>query len=105
MRKFAIATATVAALAVAGLGLSGGAAATPTVVGGSASDAVKALQDDGYNVAINGTTNGMQLSRCTVTGVNGLNGTMTMADLMQMLGEPTEFDTVYVDIACPSSNN
>jgi hypothetical protein len=39
-----------------------------------------------------------------VTGVNGLNGTMTMAALMKMLGEPTEFDTVYVDIVCPSSS-
>jgi hypothetical protein len=105
MRKFAITTATIGALAAVGLGLAGAAAADATIVGGSAADTVKALQDRGYTVQINGQPNGMQLSRCTVTDVNGLNGTMTMASLMKMLGQPSEFDTVYVDIACPDSNN
>lgn len=104
MRKFAITTATVAALAIAGLGLSGTAVANPDVVGSSAADTVKALRDAGYNVAINGTTNSMQLSRCRVTSVSGFSGTMTMTALMEMLGKPRQFDTVYVDIDCPSRN-
>jgi hypothetical protein len=97
--------ATIGVLAAAGLGLAGAAAAAPTIVGGSAADVVKALQERGYNVQINGQPNGMQLSRCTATGVEGLNGTMTMASVMMMLMQPPEFDTVFVDVSCPSSNN
>ena len=89
--------ATIGVLAAAGLGLAGAAAAAPTIV--------EALQERGYNVQINGQPNGMQLSRYTATGVEGLNGTMTMASVMMMLMQPPEFDTVYIDVSCPSSNN
>ena len=105
MRKFITAIATTGALALAGLGSAGAAAADPTINGGSAADVVKALQDRGYTVQINGQPNGMQLSRCTATGVEGLNGTMTMAGIMKMLMQPPEFDTVFVDVSCPPSNN
>lgn len=105
MRKFPITIAALAVLTGAGGGLAATAAATPTIEGGSAADVVKALQDRGYTVQLNGQANGMQLSRCTVTGVEGLNGTMTMAAVMTMLMQSPEFDTVYVDLSCPSSNN
>lgn len=105
MRKFAITTSALGVLTCAGGGLAAAAAAAPTIEGGSAADVVKLLQDSGYTVQLNGQPNGMQLSRCTVTGVEGLNGTMTMAAVMAMLMQPPEFDTVYVDISCPSSNS
>jgi hypothetical protein len=105
MRKFTTTIATLGAFAVAGTGLAGTAAAEPTINGGSAADVVKALQDKGYTVQINGQANGMQLSRCTTTGIEGLNGTMTMASVMMMLMQPPEFDTVYVNVSCPASNN
>ncbi|HYO02790.1 MAG TPA: hypothetical protein VET27_13350 [Mycobacterium sp.] len=37
--------------------------------------------------------------------LEGLNGTMTMASVMMMLMQPPEFDTVYVNVSCPPSNN
>lgn len=93
MKKLAITTATVGALAAAAVGFAGAAAAVPT--GSSAADTVKNLQDQGYNVQLNGTATGL-LSRCTVTDVHGLAGTMRTTG---------EFDTVYVDVFCPPSNN
>ena len=105
MKKFTATIATLGALSFAAVGLAGAAAADPTINGGSAADVVKALQDRGYTVQINGQPNAMQLSRCTATGVEGLNGTMTMAGIMKMLMQPPEFDTVFVDVSCPPSNN
>ncbi len=61
--------------------------------GSNAADAVKGLQAQGYNVQINGSVRG-PLSRCTVTDIHGLAGTMMQAG---------EFDTVYVDVSCPLS--
>ena len=48
----------------------------------------------------------MQLSRCTVTGVHGLNVTMNPDGnlMMMMMMQPGHFDTVYVDLSCPTSN-
>lgn len=63
------------------------AAAAPT--GGSpASDTVAWLRDRGYHVVLNGSPNG-PLSQCIATGVHGLRD-----------ANPTQFTTVYVDIAC-----
>jgi hypothetical protein len=59
----------------------------------------------GYNVSINwleGHPN-VPLKECKVTGISGLNGSTTSTDIMMMLMEPTEFDTVYVDVACPNA--
>lgn len=99
MTKFIVATTTLGALAVAALGLAGPATATPTG-GSSASDAVMSLQADGYTVQFNGTVRG-PLSRCTVTGVHGLAEPMSVMDML----DPTHFDTVYLDLSCPSTNN
>ena len=86
-----ITTATVGILAATALGLAGAAAAAP-LEGASAADTIKSLQDQGYSVQINGLANA-PLSKCRVTGVHGLSGTMVGS---------AEFDTVYVDISCPT---
>lgn len=99
MKKFAVTTLFAGAVATAGLGLAGAAAATPTP-GINAADTVMMLQDKGYNVAINGVVNA-PLNKCRVTGVHGLNGTtLSMDELMKVV--PTEFDTVYVGVSCPT---
>lgn len=90
MKKLTITTAAAGALAAAALGLAGAAAAAPSGVT-SAADTVANLRAQGYNVQINGTSAG-SLSSCTVTGVHGLSA----------MKDPSAFDTVYVDISCPS---
>ena len=102
MRKFAITTTAAAALAATTLGMAGAAAAAPTGAA-SAGDTVNSLQAQGYNVQINGTTNGMRLSACNVIGVHGLSNSNT--DPAGNRIDKTEFTTVYVDISCPSSND
>ena len=92
MQKFAIGTAIAGLLAAGAIGLAGTATAVPTG-GGKAADTIKALQDMGYAVQINGTVSG-PLSQCIVTGVHGLAN-----------GDPTVFTTAYVDISCPSSDD
>jgi len=52
-------------------------------------DTVAALQQQGYNVALNGIAD-VPLSECIVTDVHGLSDV-----------RPT---TAYVDISCPSDN-
>ena len=72
---------------------------------GPADMAVQQLQSAGYNVSINwleGHPN-VPLSECKVTGISGLSGSTTPTDVMMMLMEPAEFDTVYVDISCPNA--
>lgn len=90
-------------LMAAGVGVAAAASATP-IQGGSAADVVADLQAQGYNVQLNGAQNDNPLSRCQVTGVDGLRGTMSPSSLMMMLLEPEQFDTVYVDIYCPKQN-
>ena len=93
MKRFTITAATVGALAVTALGLAGAAAAAPTG-DSSASDTVRSLQAQGYNVQLNGSVTSA-LSQCIVTGVHGDPGRP----------DPTQFTTVYVDVSCPPSNN
>jgi hypothetical protein len=72
---------------------------------GPADVAVQQLQSAGYNESINwleGHPN-VPLSECKVTGISGLSGSTTPTDVMMMLMEPAEFDTVYVDISCPNA--
>lgn len=99
MKLFAITTATAGAFAAAALGLAGAAAAVPT--GGSSADTVvQGLQAEGYSVQLNGDQTS-PLSQCIVTGVHGLSGTESEGHRIN----PTQFDTVYVDISCPPRNN
>ena len=92
MKTFAI-VGGAAVVAAAVLSSSGVAAAAPTGPG-SASDVVQSLKAQGYNVMINGTTEG-PLSDCTVTGVHNPD----------MSGRAAGFTTVYVDVDCPRTDN
>jgi len=102
MKIFTISGVAGAVIAVA-VGLAAGASAAP-IQGGSAADVIADLQEQGYTVQLNGAQNDNPLSRCQVTGVEGLRGTMTASDITMMLLEPQQFDTVYVDIYCPKQN-
>jgi hypothetical protein len=98
MKKIAITTVTLGALAAGALGLAGSAAAVPTG-GQSAADVVKSFQDQGFNVQLNGTAN-VPLSRCTVTGVHGLSNSNVNSQGQRI--DPTQATTVFVDVDCPS---
>jgi hypothetical protein len=95
MHNFAISSTIAGVLALGTLALAGTAAAAPTG-GSNAADAVKALQDMGYSVQLNGSLTG-SLPQCTVTGVHGLSDTDT--------GATVGSGTVYVDVSCPSLND
>lgn len=103
MRTTAITTIAAAVLlATTAVVASAAAGAVPT--SGTASEVVKGLQDQGYDVQFNQPTT-MSLSRCTVTGVHGLTVTMTSEGNLMMMMQAGHTDTVYVDLSCPGSNN
>jgi hypothetical protein len=86
-----------AAWAVAGASL---AVATPPVSGQSASDVIRELEDQGYNVGINwvnGNTNA-PLSECAVSAVHN-------PDHSPDSPPPATFTTVYVDVVCPNNDD
>jgi hypothetical protein len=87
------------AIAVAAVGPLGVACAAPAGFSnfGNAQDTVNALQAKGYNVILNGAT-AFPLSSCKVLGVEGLNN--SNIDSAGSRIDPTQFDTVYVDISC-----
>ncbi len=77
----------------------------PVAGGGSASDAVSQLQSAGYTVSINyleGRPN-VPLNECKVTGITTFGAAMTSTTIMMMLMEPDEFDTAFIDVACPNA--
>ena len=92
MNKFAITTVAFGALAPAGLGLAGVAAAAPTG-GSNAADTVQILRAEGYNVQINGAIPNGKLSECIVSAVHPTPSTPA----------PSGFTTVYVDVSCPNT--
>lgn len=101
MNRFAITVAcvgtlTVSALGSAVVGLAGPAAAAPSGFG-NAQETVDALKAQGYNVVLNGAYV-FPLSSCKVTGVEGLNDSNVNSAGTRI--DPTQFDTVYVDISC-----
>jgi hypothetical protein len=88
-------TITMTTLAAAAIGFAGNASASATSVD-SAVDTIQSLQASGYNVQINGSEN-VPLSECRVIGIHGLpSGAQTST--------PIGFNTVYVDVSCPSDN-
>jgi hypothetical protein len=96
VNKTALITVTFSALAAGAVGLAGATAAFPS--DGSAADTAKGLQDKGFNVRLNGTVSGA-LSKCIVTGVQGLNNSNIGADGAVI--DPSQRTTVFVDISCP----
>ncbi|AGB20818.1 hypothetical protein Mycsm_00365 [Mycobacterium sp. JS623] len=89
-----------AGIAVLGMltavGPTGAAAAAPSGFG-NAQDTINALQSQGFNVVLNGAAT-YPLSGCKVTGIEGLNS--SNIDSWGRRIDPTQFDTVYVDISC-----
>ena len=72
------------------------ASAMPTG-GGSAADTVSDLQSRGYQVHVNANTNA-PLSQCLVNEVHGLTG--SNIDHAGNKIDPTQFDTVHVNVFC-----
>jgi hypothetical protein len=64
---------------------------------GNAQDTIDALQSQGFNVVLNGAAV-YPLSGCKATGIEGLNS--SNIDSWGHRIDPTQFDTVYVDISC-----
>jgi hypothetical protein len=95
MRKFVVTTVTVGTLWAAALGLADAAAAFPG--DGSAADTAASLRAQGYQVQINGGTPGVQLSRCTVTGINPA----TLDDSASL--QQRQHTLVTIDVSCPSN--
>jgi hypothetical protein len=95
-RTFRAGVAVLAAFTAAVLGSAGAAAAAPSGFG-NAQDTINALQSQGFNVVLNGAAV-YPLSGCKVTGIEGLNS--SNIDSAGRRIDPTEFDTVYVDISC-----
>jgi len=64
---------------------------------GNAQDTIDALQSQGFNVVLNSAAV-YPLSGCKVTGIEGLHS--SNIDPSGHRIDPTQFDTVYVDISC-----
>ena len=93
--------------ALAGLALVSpvGVAAADTPTGSSADAIVQHLTDEGYTVQFNMPST-MVLSRCTVSGINGLTVMMSSdGNLMAMMAPPGSRGNVYVTLECPDTNN
>ncbi len=103
MKNFTVAATIMTGFAAATIALAGAAAAAP-IVNANAADAVTTLMTDGYAVQFNGIPRG-PLSKCTVTGVHGLDGRMMSMDEIMETMDPQTFGIVYLDITCPNSNN
>jgi hypothetical protein len=92
----AIAIVTAGIVTGHGLGWAGAAAAGPSDFG-NAQDTIDALQAQGYHVVLNGAAVN-PLSRCKVTGIEGLNSSNIDAAGRRI--DATQFDRLYVDIYC-----
>lgn len=98
--KISVRIAILGTLAVAILGSTGTATADPAEFNngfGNAQATVDALKAQGYNVILNGAAV-YPLSGCKVNGVEGLRDSNSKPGGERI--DPTQFDTVYVDISC-----
>ena len=93
---FAITVAVLGGFTATTLGFASPAAAAPSGFG-NAQDTINALQSLGFNVILNGAAV-YPLSGCKVTGIEGLSSSNIDAAGRRI--DPTQFDTVYVDISC-----
>ena len=98
MKRFALGTTFAGALIAAGIGMAGVASAEP-LGGDSAQDAVSRLQEQGYDVQVQGDTNA-PLAECTATDVSGLSGSNSAGQA----GVP-QGSTVYVTVACDDDHD
>ncbi|MGX9791756.1 hypothetical protein [Mycobacterium sp. MMS18-G62] len=99
LKTVIVKVASLGVLAVSPLALLPAAVAAPSGFSnfGNAQDTVNALQAKGFNVVLNGASV-YPLSSCKVLGVEGLNN--SNIDSSGAKVDPTQFDTVYVDISC-----
>ena len=99
LRTFTTSAIFLSAFGIAVASNAGGAVAAPAGFSNfaNAQDTVNALQAKGYNVILNGAT-AFPLSSCKVLGVEGLNNSNIDSSGSRI--DPTQFDTVYVDISC-----
>jgi hypothetical protein len=98
MKTFGFAAIIASGLATGILVFAAPAQATPTGTS-SAADTVNSLQAAGFDVQINGAVEG-PLSRCTVTGIDGLNNSNVNSADQRI--DSSQFDAVYVDVSCPT---
>ena len=94
MSAIRIATASVSLTAIVGLGFAAPAAASLD----STADTIAQLEAQGHHVQLNGSTGGVPLSQCKVTGTSGLNG--SNYDESGDKIDPDLHSTVYVDVVC-----
>ena len=105
MKTTFLAYVVASALATSAMALPNQAFADPPTSGTTADVVVQHLKDEGYSVQFNMPSD-MELSRCTVSGVNGLTVMMAPDGSMSMMMAPGSANTtVYVTLNCPSSNN
>ncbi len=91
MKSYLPAAALGFALTAAAFGFGAATAHASDYTNQSAGQVSAELQSMGYAVQSNGSISG-DLSRCTVTGVEGLTAGKAVG-------------TAYIDVSCPSSNN
>jgi hypothetical protein len=105
MKKTIALIPTAGVLAAVALGLAGPASADTPTTGTAADVVVQHLKDEGYSVQFNMPSQ-MALSRCTVSGLDGITVMMDPNGGMSMKMAPgTANSTVYVTLSCPNSNN
>ena len=92
-------------LAAVALWGSAGVSMADTPTGSGADAIVQHLTDEGYTVQFNMPST-MTLSRCTVSGINGLTVMMSPdGNLMAMMAPAGSRGDVYVTLNCPDTNN
>jgi hypothetical protein len=90
MVPVAIGAATLITPALVALATPGYAQAAAVAGNSSAGDTISSLQQQGYNVQVNGS-HSVPLAQCGVTDINGLSG------------DTSHFSTVYVTVDCPDN--
>ena len=88
---------TIGLMAIVGIGLAAPASAADAHTR-SPADVIAQLEDQGHHVQLNGSSGGVPLSQCKVTGTSGLNG--SNIDESGNKIDPDLHNTVDVDVVC-----